>query len=431
MELNNFKVSSGDPFLNATKWNGTLEFSRNFENMISSMLGTKFKGIYKPENKYEIGDYVWFEDACYIISNKQSLKVTTKQVESPVIAFKSKNGFYALKNNKITNFTSGGEETKSILKSDTFFYHDSKSCFYSCSFVNGASRLYKIDANGKSESMSANLLTDIKEFSVDDFAGYVLAENDTMKKFSLVDASKHTQYENIQFSSNYPIIHFDVDNDNVYALNSNGDFMVINKSGGVVGSTSLKNQFTNINLVKFAVSESKTIAFSDNNELKVYAVEKNILRFSYKMNGGIGKIDNLTYSNKHFTYNNDSAVGYVVASQYDISPADMRSLISTSSTIEVKGALLSLDFGRSQLVSNGETVVEPKGFKFESKLTNNNIYDDGVNKVQFIGDRGIQLHGNKLAYPFLDLFEKVLICEFDSAAPNVEFASLPIGQNSV
>ncbi|MGL5964690.1 MAG: hypothetical protein ACRCZ2_09900, partial [Fusobacteriaceae bacterium] len=388
MELNNFKVSSSDPFFNATKWNGTLEFSRNFENMISSMLGHKFKGIYKPENNYEIGDYVWFEDACYIITNEQELKITTKQINNPIVAFKSINGFYALKDNKITNFTEYGEENKSILKADSFYYKDSKKTFYTFGNVGNFGRIYKISETGKSEALNSNLLSKVKHLAIDDFSGYVLSEEDELKKFALAEVSKSTVYEKVNFYSNYAVVHFEVDEDYIYILNNNADFLVVSKKGGVLTSTNLKNSFDNVNLVKFAVSPNKMVSFSNSNKLVFFILEKNIPKFCYTVDGEIGKIKNVTYSNKHFTYNNNSAVGFLLASKYELAPADMRNLISTSSTIEVKGAVLSLDFGRGQLVSNGETIVKPSGFKFESGSTANGVYKDGINTVQFVSNRG-------------------------------------------
>ncbi|MGL5717162.1 MAG: hypothetical protein ACRCX2_29385, partial [Paraclostridium sp.] len=430
MELNNFRVSSSDPFLNATKWNGSLEFSRNFENMITSMLGSKFKGIYKPEKEYQIGEYVWFEDACYIVNSKQALVVKSKEVENPIVAFKSKSGFYAIKSNKITNFTESGEEVKSIKKVDNFFYQDTKDCFYGINHSANETRVYKIDSKGKSEAINSNIFTELKTLSVDDFRGYGINTEDKLKCFSLGDVSKNTIYEDIQFSSNFPIVHFVVDSDHIYALNTNGDFMIIAKGGGVISSANIKTNFSNINLVKFAVSDTKLVAFSDKSDIKIFLLEKNTLTYCYKMNSEIGEIDNLTFSHKHFTFNNGSYVGYVLASKYELLPADIRNLISTSSTVEVKGAILALDFGKGQLNSSDLTIKSPYKFIFNPANTNNFRYSDSVNNVQFVINRGIQLHGSKLTYEYLDLNNKTIICEFDSATANIDFVSVPVGDFS-
>ncbi|MGL5712406.1 MAG: tail fiber domain-containing protein [Paraclostridium sp.] len=430
MEINNFKVSSSDPFFNATKWNGSLEFSKNFENMITSMLGSKFKGIYKPENEYAIGDYVWFEDKCYLISGKQELLTTTKPVDKPVIAYKAKNGFYALKNNKITNFSESTENIKSIKKFDSFVYYDSKDCFFATVESAEGSRLYKVDSKGKSEAVNSNFKNEIKRFEVDEFSAYVISIEEKLKRFTIGDVSKNTLFEDIQFSSNYSILDIKIDSDFIFALNSNGDFLTINKNGGVLNSVNIKNHFKNINTVKFAISSEKIVAFNDDDEIKIFILEKNSLNYCYKIKSEIGKVDNITYSNKHFTFNNDSMVGYTLASRYELKPANLRNLISTSSSIEVKGAILALDFGKAQLSYEDLVVVSPKGFKHSPENTKDSVYSDSLNRVQFVKNRGIQLHGNQLYYDFSNLLNKTIICEFDSATKNVEFMEIPIGDKS-
>ncbi|MGL5715285.1 MAG: tail fiber domain-containing protein [Paraclostridium sp.] len=432
MGIERLRVSDSDPFFNASKWNGALEFSQHFENMIGAMLGNKFKGIYKPENSYEKGDYVWFNNECYIITDKNALFVEKEQLDNSVSSYYKDGGYFILRDNKINFYKDGVFTILNITNIDDFVYNDTKPYFFGYKNTDNGTRIYKIPLEGKVEIVNSNFQTNVKGMALDDFYGYVITEDNQINKFSLDDPSKSTVHENVSFTSNHDIVCIDVSNKFIYALNSNCDFMIINKDGGVVKTVNIRKYITSPNLAKFTVTDNDSVVVTNgSSDINVFMIDnENNVRFSYSMVIGIGRINKISYANSYLAMSSDSVVAHTLSSEYQLEIASMRKLISNISTIEIKNAILSLDFGRGQLVSNGETVIEPKSFSMDHNLTSNGIYNDGVNLVHFVGNRGIQLHGSTLKYDLTDLLNKVIICEFDSAS-NGNFLSIPVGGRSV
>lgn len=433
MEIKDLKVTSFDPFLNASKWNGALDYSQNFEGMLGSILGLKFKGIYSPELDYSIGDYVWNDGNCYVISNKSDLVVTKEQVENAVVSYYKNGGFYLINDNKISYFNNGVINPINITNIDYFMYRDSKPYFFGYKNLAEGTRIYKIPLNGKVEAVNANFQTPVKLFSMDDFYGYAMTEANVLNKFPLDNPSASTFHTTVSYSSNYDVVCMDASKSYIHILNSNCDFLTINKDGGVIKNTNVRNYIKNKNLAKFAVTDGNSVVITDGEDkAHVFIIESNkSLRFSYTLNVGIGKINEVRYSNKYLTFTSDSLVAYVLASEYEFEMASLRKLVATASTLEIKNAILSLDFGRGQLVSNGETMISPSNFSMNPSFTNNGTYSDGTNTAQFVGNRGIQLHGSYIRYDFASLHGKTLICEFDSATPNIGFVSIPVSGKSV
>lgn len=433
MVIKDLKVTSLDPFLNASKWNGALEYSQNFEGMLGAILGEKFKGIYQPEKDYLVGDYVWFNNECYIISAKNDLSIFKEQIDNPITSFYKDGGFYIIKDNKISYMKDNIINVVSIANVDNFSYKDDKPYFFGYKNLSEGTRIYKIPFNGKTEAVNANFQTSIKFFEMDDFYGYVITEDNVINKFPLDSPSNNTVFSTVSSSSNYDIISMAVSDDFIYTLNSNSDLATISKDGGIIKSTNVRNYIKNRNLSKIAITKNNSILVTDGEtSVNVFLIDDNKnLRFSYAYDVGIGKIKDVNYSDKNVSFASESAVANIISSEYELEKASLKKLAATVTTLEIKNADLSLDFGKGQLVSNGKTMVSPLNFVMNPTFTTNGTYSDGTNFVQFVGNRGIQLHGSTVKYSFENLDNKTIICEFDSATPSSNFIVLPAGGKRV
>lgn len=428
MEIKDLKVDSQNPFFNAQKWNGSLEFSKNFEDIITGILGSKFKGIYKPQTKYNKDDYIWFNGKCYIITNVQNIGLKINQLEDTKNNYFYNDGSYCIKNNKITYIKGDNSKVINMTLVDSFAFIDSKDFFIAYKNNDSGSKIYKIPLSGRAEVINSNFTNQIKDIMIDDFYCYLLTVDNKISKFPLSGGTEDTYFEEINFSNTHDIVSMAVDNECIYVLNSNSDLIMIGKDGGTISTTSFRDYIVNPNLAKIAASDSFSLFLTDGDKgVHCFLIEKNSFTHSYSMDSKIRGIESINFSNKNITLTSESIVANMVSSEYQLEEVNIRGLISTISTLEISNAYLSVDFGRGQLVSNGETLIKPKGFDFNQSKTSLGIYSDTTNRVQFINYNGIQLHGNNLVYENIDFSNKTLIIEYFKGTPGAVIGNLPLG----
>ena len=126
--LQAFEVNGNDPYFTADKWNETLNYSKCFEKMISGILGNKFKGIYKPFEKYNLYDYVWFNDDYYqIIEEKANTVEVFEKQNYDNLYYHNSNYYIGLNpNKKIVNIIGQNEYEISNLEFDKFYLFDNE-----------------------------------------------------------------------------------------------------------------------------------------------------------------------------------------------------------------------------------------------------------------------------------------------------------------
>lgn len=431
MEIKDLRVDSHNPFLNAQKWNGALDFSKNFEDLITGILGKKFKGIYKPENKYAKDDYVWFNGKCYIITDVQNIGIELNQIEDTENNYFFNGGSYCLKNNKITFIKGESSKVINMTLVDSFAFFDSKEFFIAYKNNDKGSKIYKIPLSGRAEVINSNFTNQIKDIALDDFYCYLLTVDNKITKFPLDCSTTDTYFEDINFSNTHDIVSMSCNDENIYVLNSNSDLITISKNGGTISTVNFRNYIANPNLAKIATTEASSIFVTDGDRnVNCFLIEKGSFTFAYSVDSKISKIKSINYSNKNIAITSDDIVGTMLSSEYQMEEVNIRSLISTISTLEIKNAYFSIDFGKGQLTSNGETVISPKSFDFNGVRTSMGIYNDSINRVQFIQYNGIQLHGNNLVYSNMNFENKTLIVEYYKATPNAVVGTLPLGQKT-
>lgn len=432
MEIRNLKVDSTNPFLNAEKWNGALTFSENFENIIYAILGNKFKGIYKPQNKYEINDYVWFNNRCYIITDIQNIEMNVNQINDTHNGYYYNNGYYCVKNNKITFIKGDSSRVVNMTQVDDFAFKDSKNFFLAYKNSTTGTKIYKIPTTGKAETINSNFSEKIKNVFLDDFYGYVVTESNKVSKFNLDSSTSDTFFEDVSFANNHDIISADVNDNFIYILNSNSDLIIVNKDDGAVATYTVRNFSSNPNLMKITTTDNMSLFIYDGDKkVNCFLLEGSNITFGYEMAPGIGTIRSMNYSNENIVFNSDSIIANMVSSEYQMQEVDVRNLISNLSTVELKNSYFAIDFSEFQLNSNGSTLKSPKGFKFDPETVKGWIYSDGTNIAQFAGYNGLQMHGTNLVYDGLEFLDKTLIVEFFSSNPNVEFLTIPVGQKTI
>ena len=432
MEIRDLRVDGANPFLNAEKWNGALTFSENFENIIYAILGNKFKGIYKPQNRYNINDYVWFNNKCYIITDVQNIGLNVNQIEDTHNGYYYNGGYYCVKNNKITFIKGDSSRVVNMTLVDDFAFKDSKTFFLAYRNSSTGTKIYKIPTTGKAETINSNFSEPIKNIFIDDFYGYVVTESNKVHKFNLDSSTTETYFEEITFANNYDIVSADVNNDYIYILNSNSDLIVVNKDDGTVASYSVRRYVKNIHQAKITTTDSISLfLFDGDRTVNCFLLEGSNISFGYEMSPGVGLIKSMNYSNENIVFNSESVIANMVSSEYQMQEVDARNLISNLSTIELKNAYFAIDFSEFQLNSNGIALRSPKGFKFEPGTVNGWIYSDGTNTVNFAGYNGLQTHGTNLTYEGLDFLNKTIIVEFYKAKPNVQFITIPVGQKTI
>lgn len=431
MEIRNLKVDGANPFLNAEKWNGALAFSENFEGMIYAILGNKFKGIYKPQNKYEVNDYVWFNNSCHIITDVQNIALNINQVEETHNGYYYNGGYYCIKNNKITFIKGDNSRVINMTLIDDFAFKDSKNFFLAYRNNKSGTKIYKVPINGKVETINSSFSEPIKNIFLDDFYGYVVTESNKIHKFNL-ESSTSTYFEEVTFANNYDIVTVDVNQDQLYVINTNADLMVVNKDGGTVSTYSIRNYVKDIHKVKLTTTDSISLfIFDGSKDVNCFVLDESAIKFGYTMSPGVGFIKSMNYSSENITFNSEAIIANMVSSEYKMQEVDVRSLISNLSTVELKNAYFAIDFSESQLISNGIALKSPKGFKFDQSTVSGWIYSDGTNTAQFAGYNGLQTHGSDLKYEGLDFVNKTLIVEFYTAKENVEFLTIRVGQKTI
>lgn len=427
MELINLKINSEDPFLTSQKWNTALEFSSNFEAIISEILGKRFKGIYKPEKKYELNDYVWFNNKAYIITDIQRINLDIIQASDISNNYYSNGGFYGIKNKQIVYIKGDTSKIINITEIDKFAFKDNKNFFIAYKNNDSGTKLYKIPLNGKAEVINTNFKLKLKDIAIDDFYCYVLTENNEIHKFSLSCSEDSTYFEEVEFANNHDIVSIAVNNKYLFALNDNSDILIINKNGGLKNLITLRDYISNSAFSKISITDSWSLILSDGlGKLSIFLIEDDKLYYSYSYNTHFDRINSLTYSNNNISISSKSAIGTMLSSEYQMQEVDLKSLVANLSTIEIKNAYFAVDFTKGQLVSNGETLKIPKNFIFDPSKTKLGVYDDGTNKVQFTNFNGIQLHSNILKYNDISFEKKTIIIEFFKATSNTNFCKIPI-----
>lgn len=343
--LQSFEVNGSDPYFTADKWNETLSYSKCFEKMICSILGNKFKGIYKPFNNYELYDYVWLNDDYYQIIEEKANAVNVFQKDNyKNFYYIDDNEYLAINDkNKIVKIIGQNEYEINDLTFEKFYFFENNL------IALRNQNLYKINLDEKKLIPFNYIFTrQIKDIKSDKFSIYIVSNN-IIEKANVLNEDL-TETKKI-FETNKVIIDIAINNDNIAILLDDNSVEVINKSSG-------RNVCT-FNIAQELNHEKSKITFSDDFSLFVYDGISKVLTFfnngtTYLYSGNFENeytkhgVSELTYNNSHISASNNAGVTTYLSSRYNLEKIDISSLLLNKTNIEKINAEEYLDFSKGQ-----------------------------------------------------------------------------------
>lgn len=369
--LQAFEVNGNDPYFTADKWNETLNYSKCFEKMISGMLGNKFKGIYKPFEKYNLYDYVWFNDDYYqIIEEKANTVEVFEKQNYDNLYYHNSNYYIGLNpNKKIVNIIGQNEYEVSNLEFDKFYLFDNEIVALK------DQNLYRINLLTKSINPINYIFSrSIKEVKRDKFQIYILSEACVEVGNSLNEDLTETK---VLYNSDISIIDFAINDTELLILKSNNIVDVINKSSGQLISSFEISQHIDY-------SKAKILA-PDNYSLVVYNGEQLLMFFNnngqYIYSGNAKNdylkygVETLTECNGYICATNNAGATTYLANRYNLEKVDIFSLLINHSRVDKLGVEEYIDFSKGQFETEN---LKPEYTKLSV------INDKGANITNFV-----------------------------------------------
>lgn len=338
-EIKQFKVQADDPYFTANKWNESLDYSINFEKMIKSILGSKFKGIYKVSNEYNKYDYVWYNDSFYQILD--SVNPTTNVSNSNELSnvYKYKDGLLGLNKRKEIVYYTNIENILINNVYDTFCYdYISDKCY-----AVKDNRLYSINLETK-EVQLLNIVFGnnivIEKVLCDEGNIYIKSNNSIYK--SIFSNSTSTLFEEIYKGQD--IVDFDISNDLVFIVDLYNGINIISKNKKSNFSTKVNTTFKITTDVKISAIDNNTFAIYDgttniftffNSGSGIYTLESTILNYE-GFNQGINSITKDKYSLLATSLNN--SLVSISSNKYSIEKVELNHIISRNTNIELNNS---------------------------------------------------------------------------------------------
>ena len=338
-EIKNLKVNTNNPFFTAAKWNETLDYSINFENILTSIIGENFKGIYKPNKHYELYDYVWTNNDCYQVLGDMNIPPSIVNSNGYSNFYSYSNGKLALNNNgNLVNINSVGEEKIIFnIQLDMFCYHESGPIMFGVK----NNRILKLNINdGTSELMNVIFDKKIDKILCDEYSLFILSEDSVLKADNL-------NIDNTSFTE-------------IYSLNKIYDFSISDTKIFILGNSSSIEVFdrgthekiSDINIIESVGTKAKVVSIDDNS-LYLYDGRTNITSY-YNNGNGIYVIENtlltydewskgissITYSYNYMTITGENnTVSSVIANRYILEKVPLKIVTTKNSNIDISNLI--------------------------------------------------------------------------------------------
>lgn len=401
--LQAFEVNGNDPYFTADKWNETLNYSKCFEKMISGILGNKFKGIYKPFEKYNLYDYVWFNNDYYqIIEEKANTVEVFRKENYDNLYYHNSNYYIGLNpNKKIVNIIGQNEYEISNLEFDKFYLFENEIVALK------GQNLYKINLLAKTTNPINYIFSrTIKDIKRDKFQIYILSDMCIEVGNAVNDDITETK---ILYNSDTNISDIAINDKEILVLKSDNIVDVINKSTGV-----LVNSFEITQHIEH--SKAKMLA-PENYSLVVYDGEKLLMFFNnngqYVYSGNASNdylkhgLTSLTKRNGYICATNNAGATTYLANRYNLEKVDVFSLLINHSKVDKLGVEEYLDFSKGQF--------ETEKLKPEYE------------KLSVINDKGVKI-SNSISYNLQNLLNKTIQLNIECTKPiNEKICSINIG----
>lgn len=401
--LQSFEVNGNDPYFTADKWNETLNYSKCFEKMISGILGNKFKGIYKPFEKYNLYDYVWFNDDYYqIIEEKADTVEVFEKQNYNNLYYHNQNYYIGLNpNKKIVNIIGQNEYEVSNLEFDKFYLFDNEIVALK------KQNLYRINLLTKSTNpinyIFSRTINDVKR---DKFQIYILSDRCIEVGNTVNEDLTETK---VLYNSDEDIIDFAINDTELLILKSNSIVDIINKSSGQLISSFEISQYIDY-------SKAKVLS-PDNYSLVVYNGEQLLMFFNnngqYIYSGNAKNdylkygVDTLTERNGYICATNNAGATTYLANRYNLEKIDIFSLLINHSKVDKLGVEEYLDFSKGQFETE----------KLKPEYT----------KLSVINDKGMNITSD-VSYNLQSLLNKTIQLNIECKKPiNEEICSVSIG----
>lgn len=336
-EINQFKVQSNDPYFTANKWNETLDYSMNFEKMIKSILGPKFKGIYKVSNQYNKYDYVWYDDSIYQIIGTSNATMNISNSYGLTNVYKYKDGLLGLNQRKEIVYYTNKENIIVGINFDSFCYdYKSEKCY---GVKNN--RIYSIDLNTKNVDL-LNIIFNNSVVKIDkilcDEANVFIKSSNSIYKSNFIN-TENTAFE--PFYKSDLIVDFDISNNYVFIVTLDNGINIVSKSKGNNLSAKINTNVEITTDVKIASINNNAFALYDgrnniytffNNGNGIYNLEDTIVNYD-GFNSGLYS---LTKSRNNIIASSlNNTIVSIPANKYSIKKVDTKKVFSRKSNIEI------------------------------------------------------------------------------------------------
>ena len=343
--LNEIYVNKHDPFFTADKWNDSLNYSQNFENMISKFFGGTFKGIYKPFLSYNVYDYVWFNNDYYQIvdTNNTDTELLNKSNYKDVVYYK-KNQFIGLnEKGQIVLFDKSNVNTiSSSAFQKIYLFEDDIIALNN-------QKLYKINIIDKTTDLVnyifARTINDVKR---DKFQIYIVTNNIIEVGNTLSNDITETKK---LYETDRKIIDTALNDNYILVLLDNNNVEIINKSTGRKDGYFTISQSINLQKVKtVCIDEYSYLVYDGNNKILTFNKTGNIYNYySFISNPNFVGTTSLTSNNNYIITTNPTTILKLIATRYNLSVVDIKSTI-IKDLVSKKSNIIAeyIDFSKGQ-----------------------------------------------------------------------------------
>ena len=342
--LQAFEVNGNDPYFTADKWNETLNYSKCFEKMINGILGNKFKGIYKPFEKYNLYDYVWFNDDYYqIIEEKANTVEVFRKENYNNLYYHNSNYYIGLNpNKKIVNIIGQNEHEVSNLEFDKFYLFDNEIAALK------GQNLYKINLLTKSTNPINYIFSrTIKDVKRDKFQIYILSDRCIEVGNAINEDLTETK---VLYNSEENISDIAINDTELLILKENNIVDIINKSSGQLISSFEITRPIDYSKAKILAPDNYSLVIYDGEQLLMFFNNNGQYIYSGNAKNDYLKhgVNALTERNGYICATNNAGATTYLANRYNLEKIDIFSLLINHSKIDKLGVEEYLDFSKGQ-----------------------------------------------------------------------------------
>ena len=361
-------VTSKNRYLNANKWNSSLNYIELLENIMKQLFGNQFKGIYRNNQKYSKGDCFWLEDKCYCVGdnneNFQNYQLSGyKDVfffEDTFYALNDQSEFCIIKNGNVTKHGNYELMYKDDKSEELLLYKDRHLFLYNVNTKQISNLQYVFGK--KVVSMCMNSLYYYFQLEEENVIYQAPRHNTESTKYETFSAFTNT------IVSIYPF------QDKLYILTSGNEIEVFSCNTKSQLSVIPLSEVVSIFKSKIVVTDSTIYLYNGTNVLFAYFLEndkKITLDSKFYLSAINYNTKFLRFGSNHRLYINDSTeVSSMLDCRYAISPVDAKYLTREHSVMIFPALTDKIDFKQG--------IYESKNWKIENKALET-IESVGVN----------------------------------------------------